>query len=81
MSEDRVTTKDLLETLEGTETWSIAFEGLVLVQDGKFHVNDRIFRPTSLQVHTLWDEYFEAEMGSTSQVMQELEEEFGYGRR
>ena len=72
-----MTSTEILKELDGTETWSIAFEGLVAVEDGKFHVNDRTFRPTAKQVMTLWDEYFEQEMGPRSQVMRELEEEFG----
>ena len=70
---------DMLKEMEGVEVWSIEFEGLVSVENGKFHIDHsgRRFNPTPAQIKILWSEYFEQEMGSESQVMRELQEEFG----
>jgi len=70
---------DMLREMDGVEVWSLHFEGLVGVEDGRFRIPHagRCFRPTPSEVRVLWDEYFEQEIGPASQVRAELQEEFG----
>lgn len=75
----RFSSADMLKEMEGVEVWSIHFEGLVGVDNGKFHIShsNRTFKPSPTEIRILWDEYFEQEMGPKEQVMRELKEEFG----
>ncbi len=67
---------DILREMEGVEVWSLHFEGLVTVEDGRFHIShsNRRFRPTPLEAKILWNEHFEENFPF---IERELKEEFG----
>ena len=74
---------NLLAELDGQETWTNAFgdrfgERVCVMVEGEFCWNEgKKFKPTKKEVKELWDDYCYNELGSTSQIMKELEEEFG----
>jgi hypothetical protein len=64
----KLSLNEIKKTLEGTEIWSIEFEALVTINNGKIEyiLNDtkHSINGTSEQWHTLLNEAFESEFSS-----------------
>jgi len=58
--------QDILDTLEGMEIWSIRYEGLVTVTDGKIVTDTRRFTPTAQEAQDLLEEAIYQEYGTTN---------------
>jgi len=56
-----MTTKEILDTLNGCEVNSLEFEGCVGINNGKIYQDGEIIRATPKQIKILWDEYIEEE--------------------
>ena len=56
---DDMTSKQILEELEGCEVISREFEGSVLIENGELIQGGKAFKATTKQVKSLWDDYLE----------------------
>jgi hypothetical protein len=74
---------NLLKAIDGHEVWTNAFgnrfgERVVVMIEYPYVIhNGTKFIPSESEINMLWNDYIESELGPISQIMRELEEEFG----
>lgn len=76
-------TKTFMKTMNDQEVWTDAFNErfgervCVLVGNGKCWTNGEKFKPTTTEMLKLWEDFVSQELGTSSQIKELLDEEFG----
>lgn len=74
---------NLMKEMNGNECWTNAFGDrfgervCVGIEKGKCIHEGKSFKPSKEEIKDLWNDFAEQELGSPSQRMKDLEEEFG----
>jgi len=71
-----------LKEMEGQEVWTNAFSDrfmervCVVIRSGWIYHDGIKFKPTREEVHEMWEDYAEQELGSPEQIMEMIRAEF-----